>query len=63
MQSHRLHHEKFRQEEDPFYSGRDFLSAQVRAQITSYTDEQEALRKQIDMTDIEEDKIVMFQKK
>ncbi|XP_054083378.1 acyl-CoA Delta-9 desaturase [Zeugodacus cucurbitae] len=63
VQTHRLHHQKFRQEDDPFYSGRNFLAAQVHSQIMSYTPEQEQLLKQVDMSDIEEDKVVMFQKK
>lgn len=60
---HRLHHEQFRKEQDPFYSAHDFLSAHVRAQLTCYTPEQEELLKQVDMSDLEEDKIVMFQKR
>uniref|UniRef100_A0A1A9WPD6 Fatty acid desaturase domain-containing protein n=1 Tax=Glossina brevipalpis TaxID=37001 RepID=A0A1A9WPD6_9MUSC len=60
---HRLHHEKFEQAEDPYYSNRDFLRAQVYAQVLSRTDEQEALLAKIDMSDLEEDKIVMFQKR
>ncbi|XP_067619750.1 acyl-CoA Delta-9 desaturase [Eurosta solidaginis] len=63
VQAHRLHHQKFRKEEDPFYSGRNFMSAQVHAQIMGYTPEQEKLFNEVDMSDIEQDKIVMFQKK
>lgn len=63
MQTHRLHHQKFRHEDDPFYSARNFLAAQVHAQIMSYTPEQQLLLNQVDMSDIEQDKVVMFQKK
>ncbi|XP_049306390.1 acyl-CoA Delta-9 desaturase [Bactrocera dorsalis] len=63
VQTHRLHHQKFRQEVDPFYSARGFMAAQVNAQIMSYTREQQQLLSQVDMSDIEQDKVVMFQKK
>ncbi|XP_054736898.1 acyl-CoA Delta-9 desaturase [Anastrepha obliqua] len=63
VQAHRLHHQKFRQEDDIFYSARNFMAAQVHAQIMSYTPEQQQLLNEVDMSDIEEDKIVMFQKK
>ncbi|XP_055850709.1 acyl-CoA Delta-9 desaturase [Episyrphus balteatus] len=61
--AHRLHHQKFRTTDDPFYSSADFFSAQVRAQIESLTPEQEKLLEQVDMSDLEEDNVVMFQKK
>lgn len=61
---HRYHHEKFRKEEDPYHSSRTFYDAQVRAQITNLTQEQEdEMIKIIDMSDLEKDKVVMFQKK
>ncbi|KAL9899223.1 acyl-CoA Delta(11) desaturase [Glossina fuscipes] len=60
---HRLHHEKFGQPEDPYYSNRDFLRAHVYAQVLSRTADQEALLAKIDMSDLEEDKVVMFQKR
>lgn len=63
VRAHRLHHEKFRTHDDPYYSSKDFFSAQVRAQIESLTPEQEKLLEKVDMSDLEEDKVVMFQKK
>jgi stearoyl-CoA desaturase (delta-9 desaturase) len=63
VQSHRLHHEQFQQDDDPFHSNKNFFSAQVMAQITSYTPKQEELLKKIDMSDLEKDGVVMFQKK
>lgn len=58
-----MHHEKFRKEEDPFFSGRDFISAHVYAQLLRYSPEQEALLEKVDMSDLEKDGVVMFQKR
>ncbi|CAD6992218.1 (11Z)-hexadec-11-enoyl-CoA conjugase [Ceratitis capitata] len=63
VQAHRLHHQRFREDEDPFYSARSFIAAQVHSQIMSYTPEQQLLLDGVDMSDIEQDKVVMFQKK
>ncbi|KAL5284325.1 hypothetical protein ACFFRR_006547 [Megaselia abdita] len=60
---HRLHHKKFGTPEDPLYSGKDFFSAHVRAQLENLSPEQEKDLEEIDMKDLEEDKIVMFQKR
>lgn len=58
-----MHHEKFRKNEDPFYSNRDFMSAQVYGQLLKYNAEQEALLAKVDMSDLEKDGVVMFQKR
>lgn len=63
VQYHRLHHRTFKTADDPYYSEKDFLHAQVFAHIRSLSPKQEYLLKQIDMKDLESDKIVMFQKK
>lgn len=60
---HRLHHHTFKTSDDPYYSEKDFLHAQVFAHIRSLSPKQEYLLKQIDMKDLEADNIVMFQKK
>lgn len=60
---HRLHHQTFRTVDDPFYSDKDFLHAQVFAHIRSASEKQEHLLKEVDMKDLEEDSIVMFQKR
>uniref|UniRef100_A0A336M291 CSON009060 protein n=1 Tax=Culicoides sonorensis TaxID=179676 RepID=A0A336M291_CULSO len=60
---HRLHHEKFKTSDDPYYSDKDFLHAHVFAQIRTLSPKQEELLKKVDMIDIEADNIVMFQKK
>ncbi|XP_037956477.1 acyl-CoA desaturase isoform X2 [Teleopsis dalmanni] len=63
VQLHRLHHQQFQKEHDPYYSNRNFVSAHVRAQCMMYTVKQQALLKEVDMSDLNADKIVMFQKK
>lgn len=60
---HRLHHKKFGTPEDPLYSAKDFFSAHVRAQLENLSPQQEKDLEEIDMKDMEEDKIVMFQKR
>lgn len=63
VQYHRLHHRTFKTADDPYCSEKDFLHAQVFAHIRSLSPKQEYMLKQIDMKDLESDKIVMFQKK
>lgn len=63
VQYHRLHHRTFKTADDPYYSEKDFLHAQVFAHIRSLSPKQEHLLAQVDMKDLEADKIVMFQKK
>jgi fatty-acid desaturase len=60
---HRLHHQTFKTSDDPFYSDKDFLHAQVFSHIRKLSPRQEKLLETIDMKDIEEDGIVMFQKR
>lgn len=60
---HRLHHQTFKTVDDPYYSEKDFLHAQVFAHIRNLSEKQEHLLKQVDMKDLEEDQIVMFQKR
>lgn len=63
MKKHRLHHQAFRTSNDPYYSEKEFLDAHVFAQIRSLSPQQEEMLKSIDMSDLEEDKVVMFQKR
>ncbi|XP_055587406.1 acyl-CoA Delta-9 desaturase [Uranotaenia lowii] len=60
---HRLHHEVFRTADDPYYSDKDFLHAQVFANIRKLSPKQEKLLDKVDMRDLESDGIVMFQKR
>jgi stearoyl-CoA desaturase (Delta-9 desaturase) len=58
-----LHHKAFKTVDDPFYSDKDFLSAQVFSHIRKLSPRQERLLEDIDMKDLEEDGFVMFQKR
>lgn len=60
---HRLHHQTFKTSDDPFYSDKDFLHAQVFAHIRKLSPRQEKLLETVNMKDIEEDGLVMFQKR
>lgn len=60
---HRLHHQTFKKSDDPFYSDKDFLHAQVFSHIRKLSPHQEKLLDAINMKDIELDGIVMFQKR
>ncbi|XP_052902664.1 acyl-CoA Delta-9 desaturase [Anopheles moucheti] len=60
---HRLHHEKYRTVDDPYYSDKDFLHAQVFANIRKLSPKQETLLAKVDMSDLESDRIVMFQRR
>jgi stearoyl-CoA desaturase (Delta-9 desaturase) len=58
-----LHHQTFKTSDDPFYSDKDFLHAQVFAHIRKLSPRQEKLLDTVNMKDMEEDGIVMFQKR
>ncbi|CRK94612.1 CLUMA_CG008112, isoform A [Clunio marinus] len=60
---HRLHHQTFKTQDDPFYSDKDFLHAQVFAHIRKLSPRQEKLLEAVNMKDVEEDGFVMFQKR
>lgn len=60
---HRLHHKTFKTPDDPYYSDGTFLDAQVFAQIRSLSPRQAAMLRDVDVSDLEEDSIVMFQKR
>ncbi|EDW14557.1 acyl-CoA Delta-9 desaturase [Drosophila mojavensis] len=63
VQAHRLHHAYFQKDEDPYYSKHNFWYAQLHGNMLKYSRQQEQLLKEVDMSDIENDKIVMFQKR
>uniref|UniRef100_B3P7W9 GG11953 n=2 Tax=Drosophila erecta TaxID=7220 RepID=B3P7W9_DROER len=63
VQAHRLHHAKFQQDEDPYYSKHSFMYAQVRGGLLKYSPQQVELLKDVDMSDLESDPVVMFQKR
>lgn len=63
VRRHRLHHKTFKTADDPYYSDKDFMQAQVLSQFRKLSVKQQSLLDQIDMSDIEQDQVVMFQKK
>lgn len=63
VRSHRLHHKTFKTKDDPFYSNKNFLSAYIFSYCRNYSKKQQKMLEEIDMTDIEVDEVVMFQKK
>lgn len=63
VKHHRLHHKTFRTSDDPFYSDKDFLHAQVFGCCRALSPKQADLLKSIDVKDLEEDGVVMFQKR
>lgn len=63
VRRHRLHHKTFKTSDDPYYSDKDFMQAQVYSQFRKLSVKQQAMLDEIDMSDIEQDPVVMFQKK
>lgn len=63
MRRHRLHHKTFKTPDDPYYSDKDFLQSQVISQFRKLSVKQQRMLDEIDMSDIELDPVVMFQKK
>ncbi|XP_044262143.1 acyl-CoA Delta-9 desaturase [Tribolium madens] len=60
---HRLHHKYFQTELDPFNPQKGFIYSHFIANNLKLSQAQEKLLEEIDMSDLEQDKIVMFQKK
>ncbi|KAK6629876.1 hypothetical protein RUM43_003697 [Polyplax serrata] len=60
---HRIHHQYESTEDDPFNKERGFLYAHLGQKLRHGSPKREELIHEIDMTDIESDKIVMFQKR
>lgn len=58
---HRLHHEQFGTEQDPYNHNRGFSFAHLFTHLQSLSPKQQELAKAIDVTDLEKDSIVMFQ--
>jgi len=60
---HRLHHAHFGTEKDPFNPDRGFLFAYITNKLVSKHPDHEKLLKSIDVKDLEQDPIVMWQKR
>lgn len=63
VQYHRLHHSHFKTDSDPYDSRKGFLYAQFLARLFKISPHQEALMAITDMSDLENDSVVMFQKR
>ncbi|KPJ12049.1 Acyl-CoA desaturase 1 [Papilio machaon] len=62
VQYHRLHHALFNTDVDPYDHKKGFFYAHMLTRLKKLSPYQEKLKQQIDMSDIETDSIVMFQK-
>ncbi|XP_049696311.2 acyl-CoA Delta-9 desaturase [Helicoverpa armigera] len=63
VQYHRLHHAHFATEDDPYDYNKGFVYAHFLTRLRKLSPQQEKLKSAIDMSDLENDSIVMFQKK
>ncbi|CAG9765037.1 unnamed protein product [Ceutorhynchus assimilis] len=60
---HRLHHKHFKTDLDPYNPKNGFWYAQIFSTVRDLSPAQIEAMKEIDMSDLENDKVVMFQKK
>lgn len=60
---HRIHHKHFGTEKDPYNHNRGFFYAHMGSRMLTKPANYDALAKEIDMSDLEQDKVVMFQKR
>ncbi|CAH1980272.1 unnamed protein product [Acanthoscelides obtectus] len=63
VQWHRLHHKHFGTDLDPYNPTRGFFYSHIQSVTLSLSPAQEEALKEIDMSDLEKDKMVMFQKR
>ncbi|XP_072399969.1 acyl-CoA Delta-9 desaturase [Diabrotica undecimpunctata] len=63
VQWHRLHHKYFQTDLDPYNPSRGWFYAHIQSTTLHLSQAQEAELKKIDMSDLENDKLVMWQKK
>lgn len=63
VQTHRLHHAHFATEDDPYDYNKGFVYAHFLTRLRKNSPHQEKLKAAIDMSDLESDSVVMFQKK
>jgi stearoyl-CoA desaturase (delta-9 desaturase) len=63
VRDHRLHHKHHGTDDDPYNYKRGFTFAQWSSHCLANNPRRESLLQQIDMSDIEADKVVMFQKR
>ncbi|CAH0581238.1 unnamed protein product [Chrysodeixis includens] len=63
VQYHRLHHAHFATEDDPYDYNKGFVYSHFLTRLRKLSPHQEKLKDAIDMSDLEKDSVVMFQKK
>ncbi|XP_072938600.1 acyl-CoA Delta-9 desaturase isoform X2 [Epargyreus clarus] len=63
VQTHRLHHAHANTDGDPYDSTKGFMYAHLVTRMRNLSPYQEALKNSIDMSDLENDSVVMFQKR
>lgn len=63
VHQHRLHHAHFSTNDDPFDYTKGFLYAHMLTRLKKFSPHQEKLKESIDMSDLENDSVVMFQKR
>ncbi|KOB69403.1 Acyl-CoA desaturase BmorPDSN, partial [Operophtera brumata] len=63
VQYHRFHHAHFGTNLDPYDYTKGFLYAHMLTRLRKLSPKQEKLKEAIDMSDLESDSVVMFQKK
>ncbi|XP_023935416.2 acyl-CoA Delta-9 desaturase [Bicyclus anynana] len=63
VKNHRFHHAHFKTDVDPYDSRKGFIYAHFVTRLQKLSEQQEYLKNTIDMTDIEKDSVVMFQKR
>ncbi|XP_053613160.1 acyl-CoA Delta-9 desaturase [Plodia interpunctella] len=63
VRHHRLHHQLFSTDNDPYDYNKGFLYSHILTRLWKLSPQQEMLRESIDMSDLEKDGVVMFQKK
>lgn len=63
MQYHRLHHATFETDDDPYDHRKGFLYAHMLSRLRKLSPQQEKIKDSIDISDLNDDAVVMFQKK
>ncbi|CAK1540460.1 unnamed protein product [Leptosia nina] len=63
VQNHRLHHAHFKTDGDPYDHRQGFIYAHFLTRLRKLSEYQTALKESIDMSDLEKDSVVMFQKR
>ncbi|XP_050673979.1 acyl-CoA Delta-9 desaturase isoform X2 [Leptidea sinapis] len=63
VQNHRLHHAYYMTDNDPYDHRRGFVYSHFLTRLRKLSEQQVALKNSIDMSDLEKDSVVMFQKR